>query len=150
MFSSGKLKIIDDEHKFDYATIFWNAISDTFPKAWNDFQPGETVNGEIFPPLSKYNDEFGMTKVVKKIQYRLTDLVGVAALSKLAGDIISESLGNPNPTEYIKNQVDKLKGVDWKKIDDNPWMNGQAGFAGQRGLYDLLVKKWQDHPLPWE
>ena len=28
--------------------------------------------------------------------------------------------------------------VNWKKEEGNPWMRSQAGFAGQKELYEVL------------
>jgi len=29
---------------------------------------------------------------------------------------------------------------DWEKADNNPWMKSQAGFAGQKDLYEGLYQ----------
>lgn len=32
-------------------------------------------------------------------------------------------------------------GYDWEKRQGNPWMASQAGFAGQKDLYDVLYTR---------
>jgi hypothetical protein len=76
-------------------------------------------------------------------KYRLKELVGVASLAKLGKDIITSALEHPNFYERMKSLVGALSEVDWEKVnlekdERNPWMQSQAGFAGQADLYKTL------------
>ena len=72
-----------------------------------------------------------------KIQYRIKDLVGVSALAKLGKDIITSDLESKEP-KRLEELTSKLMEVNWKKEEGNPWMRSQAGFAGQKDLYEVL------------
>jgi hypothetical protein len=41
--------------------------------------------------------------------------------------------------EWMATEVSKLSEVDWEKREGNPWMRSQAGFAGQKELYGILI-----------
>ena len=112
------------------AKRFWLEVSKACEKAWEG-QPREEVNEE------------GETVEVPA-KYRIKDLVGVAALSKLGGDILATALDlSKNDTEFwdaVVDLVSKLGAVDWEKRRGNPWMNTSAGFAGQVPLYEMLYR----------
>lgn len=84
------------------------------------------------------------TQVEEPVKYRLKDLVGVAAISKLGEDILGTALDKTRSEEDfwedVSNSVSKLGAVDWEKREDNPWMRSSAGFAGMGVLYDMLYK----------
>lgn len=110
----------------DYAKYFWTIVRQTCAMAWDD------------QPSPQRNDETGETVDVP-VAYRIKDLVGVASLARLGKDVISSALEYEDPKARIEELVSKLSEVDWRKYDDNPWKS-QAGFAGQRGLYNLLFQ----------
>ncbi len=72
-----------------------------------------------------------------KIQYRIKDLVGVASLANLGNDIVTSGLELKEPGK-LEELAAKLVEVDWEKRDNNAWMRSQAGFAGQKDLYEML------------
>ncbi len=45
--------------------------------------------------------------------------------------------GDPNKIDEL---VSKLVEVDWRKEAGNRWMQSQAGFAGQKELYEMLYR----------
>lgn len=81
-------------------------------------------------------------KVEEPVQYRLTDLAGVASVSRLGADIISTSLEQSRTEEdfwsAMASLVSKLGQIDWEKRPGNPWTSAGAGFAGLTGLYRML------------
>lgn len=113
----------------DTAKKYWELVSKACWTAWTEkprYVLGEDGN-----------------QVEEKVHYRLKDLVGVASLAKLGEDIMTTSLdkaGNNTDVFFdsLADLVSKLGAVDWEKGDRNPWMRGQAGFAGQKELYDVL------------
>ena len=76
--------------------------------------------------------------------YRMKDLVGVAALSRLGADILNSALDKSKTTEEfwasVADLVSKLGEVDWTKEKGNPYMATSAGFAGMGDLYQILYK----------
>jgi hypothetical protein len=74
----------------------------------------------------------------KRGAYRIKELVGVASLAKLGRDILMSALEAGDFKTRMKELTDKLGEVDWRKVHDNQWMRSQAGFAGQKELYELL------------
>ena len=110
------------------AKKFWELVSKACPAAWNDH-----------PRLVMHDGK----PVEEKVQYRLKDLVGVASLSRLAEDLITTSLDkthNDNDGFWtsMTDLISRLGVVDWEKRPNNPWMAPQAGFAGQKELYEML------------
>lgn len=113
----------------DTAKKYWEQVSKACWTAWTEkprYVLGEDGN-----------------QIEEKVHYRLKDLVGVASLAKLGEDIMSTSLdksGNDVGAFFdsLADLVSKLGAVDWEKGDHNPWMRGQAGFAGQKELYEIL------------
>lgn len=59
----------------------------------------------------------------------------MAALAKLGKDIITSQIEYRGDNTRLNDLVEKLVRVDWEKRDDNDWMRGEAGFAGQKDLY---------------
>ena len=92
----------------------------------------------------------GKKRKLPAVQYRLKDLVGVASLSKIGGEILAEAQGNADPDGYVRQQVEKLSDVNWVKSPDNKWAGGQAGFAGQKGLYEALAFLRANGVAPWD
>ena len=71
-------------------------------------------------------------------------------MSKLGARIIkSHHEDNQNP-ERLEELVEKLTEVVWVKSPDNPWMQSQAGFAGQAELYRILYRLVYSNMRPWE
>ncbi|MGO4490482.1 DGQHR domain-containing protein [Arthrobacter sp. 2YAF22_2] len=113
----------------DTAKKYWEMVSKACHDAWVE-KPRYVL------------DEEG-NQVEEKVHYRLKDLVGVASLAKLGKDIISTSLDKAGSNvdlffDSLADMTSKLGAVDWEKGDHNPWMRGQAGFAGQKELYETL------------
>ena len=114
----------------DVAKKYWMHVSRSCAQAWEN------------APRQMVNEEGETVEIPTK--YRIKDLVGVAALSKLGGDVIATSLDiSRTDQEFwdsVVNLVTKLGAVDWEKRKENPWMNTSAGFAGQGPLYDMLYR----------
>jgi DGQHR domain-containing protein len=114
----------------DVAKKYWALVAKVSAKAWNNV------------PRLVSNDE-GET-VEEPVKYRIKDLVGVAALSRLGHDILTSAL-EAGKTEddfnsAVADMVTRLGAVDWEKQPRNPWMASSAGFAGMGVLYDMLYK----------
>jgi DGQHR domain-containing protein len=107
------------------AKEYWKLVSQACPEAWND-RPEQAVNPETGELIEV------------AVQYRLKELVGVAAVSKLGKDIITSALEAPRFSERLSDLVLLLTEVSWLKEEGNPWMASQAGFAGQKDLYKML------------
>ena len=107
------------------AKDFWKMVAEACPDAWNN------------RPLEEVDPETG-DLVEMDVDYRLKELVGVAAVAKLGKDIITSSLEAMHFNERMSDLVSLLSEVDWVKQDGNPWMASQAGFAGQKELYTML------------
>jgi DGQHR domain-containing protein len=121
-----RLAAIDEGLPLKYAKRFWKAVKEACLEAWT----GHPSTREEIDPLT------GETRNVK-VQYRIKDLVGVASLAKLGRDIMTSDLESKEPGK-LEDLTNKLVEVDWEKRPDNPWMASQAGFAGQKDLYELL------------
>lgn len=117
---------IDQDLPAKLAKRFWKAVSEACPEAWDS----KAANRLVY-------DEEKEHEVQQPIKYRLKDLVGVASLARLGQDIIRTHLdaGVENKLEQL---VSKLSAVNWEKDPKNPWMQSQAGFAGQKELYEVL------------
>ena len=110
--------------------MYWLGVAKASPKAWE-------ASALVLDP---------MTKKLKPAptKYRIRELVGVASLARLGRDIILTALdrrgdGNKTIGDTVQDMTAKLAKVDWEKTDVNPWMASQAGFAGQKELYGMLV-----------
>lgn len=126
MFPLTLLEQLDAAEKdaVEVAKLYWNLVAEACEAAWNGAPREEIHDGN---------------EVWVKVQYRLRELVGVAATAKLGQNIISSSLEHENFDERMKSLVYRLADVDWTKSKDNPWMSrSQAGFAGQPELYAVL------------
>jgi hypothetical protein len=121
-----RIRRIDAELPARLAKRYWRAVSEACPEAWI----GDPIAVDIY-------DEARGAVVSVDVKYRLKDLVGVAALSRLGQDIIRTHMdsGEDNKLETL---VYKLSDVNWQKHPKNPWMRSQAGFAGQKDLYSVL------------
>lgn len=110
------------------AKKYWEMVSRACAPAWQD-QPRMVWNSEG-------------EEVEEPIKYRIKDLVGVAALSKLGQDVIQTSLDKSKTEEEfwdnVSEMVSKLGAVDWEKRRGNPWVASSAGFAGMGDLYQML------------
>jgi DGQHR domain-containing protein len=107
------------------AKDYWRLVADACSEAWSERKEEkvDAETGEI---------------VEVPIDYRLKELVGVAALSRLGKDIIASSLEAARFSERLSDLVSLLSEVNWAKVEGNPWMASQAGFAGQKDLYTML------------
>jgi DGQHR domain-containing protein len=150
MLRTGKLRYLRLEQQLELVKTFWSAVADVFETAWADQQElVELPDGS--EAMSGTDVEVDGQRVkVPRIEYRLKDLVGVASLAKLGGDILAEALGNSDAEGYVRAEVDKLSEVDWRKGGDNPWTSGHAGFAGQKGLYEALAYLRANGSPPWD
>lgn len=110
------------------AKNYWQLVARASGNAWNDR-----------PRLVEQED--GTTEEVN-VKYRMKDLVGVAAVSRLGADLLNTSLDKSKTTEEfwssVAELVSKLGEVDWTKEKGNPYMATSAGFAGMGDLYKIL------------
>lgn len=110
------------------AKKYWELVARASGNAWNDR-----------PRLVEQED--GTTEEVDT-KYRLKDLVGVAAVSKLGADILNTSIDRSKTEEDFWSSaadlVSRLGQVDWEKRPGNAWMSSGAGFAGMGILYNML------------
>lgn len=111
------------------ASAYWRLVSETCSAAWN----AEAV--------TRPNEDGEPIDVTP--EYRIKELVGVAALSRLGRDIIVSSLDvqafhGGSFDSQMATLVSKLQAVNWVKEKGNPWMQSQAGFSGQADLHQAL------------
>lgn len=115
----------------EVAKKFWKMVASACENAW--LEKTRMVR----------NSETGELEETA-VNYRLKDLVGVASLARLGQDIITSCLEkSKNDEEFYEVMADllgRLSEVDWEKGKHNPWMASQAGFAGQKDLYEVLYK----------
>jgi len=132
MFPSGLIERIEAKGLLvdKVARDYWRLVSEACPEAWNDvplISVGE--NGETIETARKY---------------RIKELVGVGSLARLGNDIIASALEHDAFDQRLGALTGRLSEVDWEKrsLDDdqNPWMQSQAGFAGQSELYSTLYR----------
>ena len=121
-----RIRRTDPELPAHLAKRFWTAVSKACPEGWTGQPAKRTV----------YDQDRG-EEVDQPIKYRLKDLVGVASLARLGQDIIKTHL-DAGAENKLEDLVSKLSAVDWEKDQKNPWMQSQAGFAGQKELYEVL------------
>lgn len=133
---TGRLGLLPLEKKVDLAKMFWQAVVDTWPEAWNG----------IPPTAERVNPETGDIEMVELegAKYRIKDLAGVSALAKLANQILVEA--RDEQTEevnmgIVRGRLARAKDVNWLKSRDNPDMSSQAGFSGTADTYDLLLAR---------
>lgn len=117
---------ITDVYKL--AETYWKNVATVCAKAWN-------------APILVQDPK---TKKMKPadIKYRIRELVGVASLARLGRDIILTALDRRHEktiADTVKEMTAKLGKVNWKKEQENPWVASQAGYAGQKELYGMLV-----------
>lgn len=114
----------------DVAKNYWQLVARASGNAWNN-RPKLVLN------------EDGQTEEAPT-SYRMKDLVGVAALSRLGAEILNSALDKSKTTEEfwasVADFVSKLGEVDWTKEKGNPYMATSAGFAGMGDLYQILYK----------
>jgi DGQHR domain-containing protein len=108
------------------AKDYWRMVSEACAIAWQEL------------PRTVINEEGEPAEI--RPAFRLKDLVGVAALSKLGKDIILSALEHSDFDRRMHDLVSRLQEVDWEKRKGNPWMASQAGFAGQKDLYEVLYQ----------
>lgn len=121
-----RLMAIDENLPLKYAKRYWANVASACAEAWKGIPSARTV----------IDPESGL-EVVEKIKYRIKDLVGVASLAKLGKDVITTHIDS-GKADKLEELVEKLTQVDWEKAPTNIWMRSQAGFAGQKELYELL------------
>ncbi len=112
------------------ARDYWRLVADTCPAAWND------------EPLMGMDEDGNSVEMPRK--YRIKELVGVASLARLGADIIASALEHDSFDQRLGALTSRLSEVDWEKRSNeearNPWMQSQAGFAGQSDLYNVLFR----------
>jgi DGQHR domain-containing protein len=130
LFSTRILGRLEDRGFYpeDVAKRFWELVSKACHPAWvNEPRWVENESQEL---------------VEEPVKYRLKDVVGVSAISKLGADIINTALDkSKNEEEFwdvMAEYVSKLGEVDWEKRRNNPYMATSAGFGGQGQLYEIL------------
>lgn len=115
----------------DVAKKYWKMVANACENAWLE-------------KTRMVRDLDSDQLVEEKVSYRLKDLVGVASLAKLGQDVITSCIEKSNDDEeffeVMADLVGRLSEVDWEKGKHNPWMASQAGFAGQKDLYEILYK----------
>ena len=133
-----RLARIDEGLPLQLAKRYWLAVSRACEAAWNN------------EPATREEVDADTREVREvKIQYRIKDLVGVASLAKLGKDIMTSHLESKDEN-VLEELTAKLADVDWEKRDDNPWMRSQAGFAGQKELYEVLYNYVYNGETPFE
>jgi len=150
MFRSGTLRYTDAAMQLKMAKNFWLAVSETWPEAWEDRQRRVQLDDGTWAMTGEKATVDGKFRKIPPVQYRLKDLVGVASLAKIGGEILAEAQGNSDPDAYVRAEVGKLSEVDWIKTPENLWAGGQAGFAGQKGLYEALAFLRAHGIAPWD
>lgn len=127
MFTSALIRRLEAKQRDPIAVAkrYWDLVADACRPAWEGHE------------IDVFDEEVG-EYVSQEIDYRIKDLVGVAALAKLGNDILTSALEHDNMDQRMVDMVSKLSEVDWVKGSGNPWMAGQAGFAGQKDLYEIL------------
>ena len=114
----------------DVAKNYWQLVARASGNAWNN------------RPRLQQNEDGETVEV--DVKYRMKDLVGVAAVSRLGADVLSSALEKSKTTEdfwsAVADLVTKLGEVDWTKERGNPYMASSAGFAGMGDLYRILYK----------
>lgn len=121
-----RLSAIDEALPLKYAKRYWLRVAEACAEAWNEHPATKAV---VDPETHEVRQE--------KIKYRIKDLVGVASLAKLGHDVIKTQIDSGEAGK-LETLVNKLVEVDWEKGSRNPWMRSQAGFAGQKELYEVL------------
>jgi len=121
-----RLISIDETLPLKYGKRYWLRVSEACAEAWHENPATRDVLDEATGQVRK-----------EKIRYRIKDLVGVASLAKLGESIIKSHIDS-GKNDRLESLVAKLVEVDWEKRSDNPWMRSQAGFAGQRELFEIL------------
>ena len=124
-----RLNAIDGDLPLKFAKRFWRLVAETCLEAWTG-QPDTRF--ETDPNTGE--------EIEVKIKYRIKDLVGVASLAKLGKDVITSQIES-SQKDKMEELITKLIDVDWDKTKaSNPWMRSQAGFAGQKELYEALYR----------
>lgn len=112
------------------AKMYWELVSKACSVAWDGHER------EAF-------DEEGFI-VMEPVQYKIKDLAGMAALSRLGQDLLNSALDKGETEEdfwsALADLVSRLGVVDWEKRKDNPWVATSAGFAGGSLLYKMLFE----------
>lgn len=112
----------------EVAKRFWELVSKACYPAWSN-EP-------------RWVENESQELVEEPVQYRLKDVVGVSAISKLGQDIINTALDKSKNVEefwdVMAEYISKLGEVDWEKRRNNPYMATSAGFGGQGQLYEIL------------
>ncbi|MGA9723347.1 MAG: DGQHR domain-containing protein [Candidatus Binatus sp.] len=115
---------------YEVTLEYWKAVAATCEDYW-------TTEGEKVVKVDEH--EGGeIEKHEETISSRLVELVGIAAVARLGQDIIASALEHTVPLDRMRELVQKLEEVDWWKRPDNDWVSTQAGFAGQKALYEKL------------
>ena len=131
-----RLSAIDENLPLKYAKRYWAGVASACAEAWQGIPSKRTV---IDPATG--------IETVERIKYRIKDLVGVASLAKLGKDVITTHIDS-GKADKLEELVDRLTQVDWEKSPTNPWMRSQAGFAGQKELYELLYNLVYNEAAP--
>ena len=148
---TGGVRHLRLERQIELVKMYWRTASEIFESAWNDEQREVWLeDGSRALSGTAYEMADGRIVKIAPVTYRLKDLVGVASLARLGGDILSESLGSPDQEAYIRHELEKIADVDWQKDEGNPWTSGHAGFAGQRGLYEAMSHLRARGIAPWD
>jgi DGQHR domain-containing protein len=111
----------------DFAKTYWNLVTGTCAKYW--IAP---------PPKEKRSKKDEEKPEEPRMESRLVELVGIAAISQLGFKVIESALEHTVPIDRMKELVGRLADVDFEKRHDNHWVSTQAGFAGMKDMYTML------------
>jgi DGQHR domain-containing protein len=131
----GRLAMLPLERKVELAKAYWLGVAETWPEAW-------TNQKEIVDRINPVTGE--VEEVEQPVRYRIKDLAGVAALAKLGNQILIDAHNGDTDTlnpKTIKARLARAADVSWVRAKDNPDMGSQAGFAGLRDMYDMLLSR---------
>lgn len=126
-------RIEDLDTCVELAMSYWASVATHCETAWNE-EPIINEDG-----------------TAEKVSYRIHDLVGTSALSRLGKDVISSALDveqadGTDPEETIETLTSALASIDWAKKEGNPIMAIPAGFSGQKEMYTFLYRHVYEPP----
>ena len=117
-----------DHNPVELAKLYWNKVAEVCSTAWNG--------------LPSVNPESGEAEATS---YRLTDLVGIATVSKLGKDVLTSALERAaleQDSEVVETTIEEMASrfadVDWRKGGETDAVWGRAGWAGVKVLYENL------------
>lgn len=110
LFGSGRLSPLPFNEKVRLMKVYWRIVKDIFPDEWEDTR-----------------------------KYRLRHLIGVAAISFLARDVINECYDwekNYLDEDKMRTRLEPLRDFDWEKGSDD--LGHASGFGGREPVAKRL------------